>query len=203
MLIVIRILVSLAASNAWGQGFQGLPRFEDYPVTKIFTSTPAVPILDTPEKRMFRTRIRDGVAKGVGVTRDGVEQLGPNFAGHYIIVEWQCGSPCGMMAMVDAVNGEVFGLPLSKGLRLPDIGPGDPEGCMQWGYAIVKFRRDRRLMTVEANPDWKEHGNYKQYFVWEGDHWRPLQRVPTCVRYAGVRSLNCTRAARTLTRPQR
>jgi len=157
-----------------------LPRFEDYPVTKIFDGTPAAPILATAEERLFRTRIREGVAKGLGVTRDGQEQPGPNFAGHYIIVEWQCGSPCGMMAMVDAVSGKVYGLPLSKGLRLPDIGPGDPGECAQWGYATVEFRQNSRLITVTANPQWKKGGNYKHFFLWEGDRWRFLMRVPSC-----------------------
>jgi hypothetical protein len=183
MLIVFRsVLAIVATSIALGQSVQDLPRFEDYPVTKLFAGTPVTPTLDTPEERTFRTRIREGVAKGVGVTRDGMEQPGPNFAGHYIIVEWQCGSPCGMMAMVDAATGKVFGLPLSKGFRLPDIGPGDQEGCMQWGYAVIEFRRNSRLMTVVANPDWKEHGNHKHYFIWEADSWRLLRRVPACVR---------------------
>jgi hypothetical protein len=154
-----------------------LPGFEDYPVTKIFRGIAAAPILETKQQRLFRTRIREGVAKGVGVTRDGQEQPGPNFAGHYIVVEWQCGSPCGMMAMVDAVSGKVYDLPLSTDLVLPAIGPSDSERSMP-GYAIVKFRQNSRLMTVEANPEWKEHGNYKHYFLWEGNRWRLLLRVP-------------------------
>jgi hypothetical protein len=68
-------------------------------------------------------------------------------------------------------------LPLSTDLVLPAIGPGDSERSMP-GYAIVKFRQNSRLMTVEANPEWKEHRNYKHYFLWEGNRWRLLLRVP-------------------------
>jgi hypothetical protein len=32
----------------------------------------------------------------------------PNFAGHYIIIEWSCGSPCQMNAIVDAINGKTI-----------------------------------------------------------------------------------------------
>jgi hypothetical protein len=173
--IVVLIAMGLASA-------QQLPRFEDYPVGQIFKGTPAAPILDTHEKRLYRTRIREGVAKGLGVSRDGKEdQPGANFAGHYVIVEWQCGSPCGMMAMVDAVSGKVYDLPLSKDLRLPDIMPGDPGQCPQWEYAMLEFRQNSRLMTVAANPDpLKEKGNYKHYFLWENERWRLVRRVPAC-----------------------
>src|ERR1700722_13939823 len=80
---------SVLAQNA------GTPRFEDYPVTELFTGTPATPILSTPKQRMYRTRIRNGVLKGEGVFGDGrTERPRPNFAGHYIVVEVMCGAPC-------------------------------------------------------------------------------------------------------------
>ena len=62
------------------------PRFEDYPVTEMFTGMPAAPILATPEQRMYRTRIRNGVLKGEGVVADSeslkpLTKPGTNFAG--------------------------------------------------------------------------------------------------------------------------
>ena len=51
------------------------PRFEDYPVTETFTGTPAAPILDTSEQRMFRTRIRNGALKGEGVVDSITKRL--------------------------------------------------------------------------------------------------------------------------------
>ena len=32
----------------------------------------------------------------------------PNFAGHYILFNWGCGSPCQMNAIVDAINGKTM-----------------------------------------------------------------------------------------------
>lgn len=32
----------------------------------------------------------------------------PNFAGHYIIVSWGCGSPCQMNALIEAKNGKTI-----------------------------------------------------------------------------------------------
>jgi len=45
----------------------------------------------------FRTQIR------TQCKQDGV-----NFAGHYTIVEWGCGSPCQQIAIVDRINGKIY-----------------------------------------------------------------------------------------------
>lgn len=104
-------------------------------MTEIFRGTPAAPILVTVDQRLFRTRIREGVAKGTGVLRDGKEQPGPNFAGHYIVVRWPCGSPCGMMAIVDAETGKFYSPPISEGFLLPPLPatvPSDPDHFVPW-----------------------------------------------------------------------
>jgi len=157
------------------------PRFEDYAVTQVFTGTPAAPVLVTADERMFRTRIREGVTKGEGVLRDGKEQPGPNFAGHYIVVTWACGSPCGMMAIADAVTGKVYAPPISEGFRLPLLPatePGDPDHFIPW-VADVEFRRDSNLMIVRANPDpSRGRTSYAHYFLWENNRWKLLRRIP-------------------------
>jgi len=174
--IARQILALLAISLAQAQR---LPKFEDYPVKEIFAGTPAAPILETPQQRLYRTRIREGVSKGVGVLRDGTEQPGSNFAGHYIVIEWYCGSPCAMNAIVDAATGKIYNPSLSADLGLPGIAPGDPEPCPQWGPADVKFHLNSKLMIVEANADWpKDKHNYRHYFLWENNQWKLLQKVP-------------------------
>src|SRR5215472_4297169 len=81
-------------------------KFEDYAASADFKGKPAAPILATKGDRMFRTQIRDAARKG------------PNFAGHYTIAEWGCGSGCVSLAVVDAVSGKVFAAPF-KNLALP------------------------------------------------------------------------------------
>ena len=75
---ILTLTVSIAAIVV---GNEGITRFEDYPVTAIFKGTPALPKLRLGD-RLFRTRIRKGAAKG------------PNFAGHYTIADWGCGTRC-------------------------------------------------------------------------------------------------------------
>jgi hypothetical protein len=47
------------------------PRFEDYPASGIFKGSPSEPVLKSPDERLFRTVIRQGVRKGWGVA-DGL-----------------------------------------------------------------------------------------------------------------------------------
>ena len=73
--------------------------FDKYPVTEIFHGKPAVPHLNTPYAREYRTRIRQGAAGG------------PNFAGQYTVVNWGCGTCCGLFAIVNASTGKVYDQP--------------------------------------------------------------------------------------------
>jgi hypothetical protein len=95
MVALVMSVRSVAQTKAPKQTDVQAPRFEEYPVTDIFHGIPAAPKLTTPMERLYRTRIREGVTKGIGVMKEGIEQAGPNFAGHYIVVTWGCGSPCG------------------------------------------------------------------------------------------------------------
>jgi len=161
---------------------QQLPKFEDYPVKEIFTGTPAAPILATPQQRLYRTRIREGVSKGAGVWRDGQEQPGPNFAGHYFVIEWGCGSSCAMRAIVDAVTGTIYNPPMSHNLDPSFLSPGDPRQCMV-SPANLEFRIGSRLMIVEANTDWpKDKHNYRHYFLWENNLETPPKSPHRAVR---------------------
>lgn len=93
------------------------PRFENYPVTEMFTGTPVAPVLSSSETRRYRTRIRNGVSTGsdvwIGSWKHPSKSAGPNFAGHYFVIRWGCGSQCVMMATVDAKTGIVYEPPLS------------------------------------------------------------------------------------------
>ena len=73
------------------------PRFEDFPVARIYNGAPArVDLSSNPIASEYRARLREGARKG------------PNFAGHYTVVAWGCGSNCEVNAVVDARNGRVY-----------------------------------------------------------------------------------------------
>lgn len=170
---IVPLIFALAESTYAQAPNVPLPRFEDYSVTEIFKSTPAAPQLVTPEERMFRTRIREGL-------------MGPNFAGHYVVVQWECGSPCTMMVVVDARTGQIYRPPISEGetgnlrLVLPVLTfpvQGDPDrGSIH--NSRIEFRQNSSLMIVKANPNpSKERDNYTHYYLWRNNRWTLLRRI--------------------------
>ena len=173
----ILMIWALAVLFPARQKAEEIPRFENFKVTAAFAGTSAAPLLRTPLQRMYRTMIQQGVAKGWGVFRDAKEKVGPNFAGHYIVVQWGCGTSCVMMVIVDALTGKIYDIPLGFGreggqrMVLPGLGLSPAE---------VAFRLTSRLWKIDACPDqpYKEHALcYSYYYLRQDNNWRLLRRV--------------------------
>lgn len=80
--------------------------YEQFAVSEKFEGTPAaVDFSSKPEAKLFYTRITEGAKQK------------PNFAGHYTVVEWGCGTSCQNHAIVDAQTGKIveYGLASSYG----------------------------------------------------------------------------------------
>ena len=77
--------------SSWAQNPSSLiPQFTEFPAGEVFSAKPASPKFVHSGDQRFRTRIRDGASRG------------PNFAGHYTIADWGCGTSCVSIAVVDA-----------------------------------------------------------------------------------------------------
>lgn len=112
--------------------------------------------------------------------RDGQEQIGPNFAGHLVMIQWGCGAPCMRMAIVDARTGDVYYPPISingLGARSFDLPlliisgsvPENPE---------VQFQLNSNLMIIKASPNRsRRHASYTYYFLWRQNRWALLRKV--------------------------
>jgi len=73
------------------------PQFDDFPVRTIYRGRPApVDFRSDPTTRHFRTRLTQGA------------KASPDFAGHYTVVEWGCGTSCGVSTIVDAITGKIY-----------------------------------------------------------------------------------------------
>jgi hypothetical protein len=124
-------------------------RFEDYAVEDTSTGgrTAGVDFASAPYGRMFRTKLREGAAPG------------PNFAGHYTVVLWGCGTGCQIVSVIDARTGR-----LSRQTLLTANG--------------VRYRRDSRLLFADP-PDPEQPADCAScgtpaYYVWEGGEIRPV-----------------------------
>jgi hypothetical protein len=102
-----------------------VPTFEDYKVTDIFRGVPAkIDPQSHPWARRFKTVLSEGAGKG------------PNFAGHYRLIDWGCGTSCIAFAIVDVKTGRVFAV--SEANRgVPAAGVG------------FKFQIDSKLLIVD------------------------------------------------------
>jgi hypothetical protein len=95
------------------------PSFDSYRVRTAFESKPApVNLASAKAARHFRTVLRKGAKNG------------PNFADHFTVVTWGCGTLCQHHAIVDARTGRVHILPIGT------------------GYGVA-FRRDSRLLVAD------------------------------------------------------
>jgi hypothetical protein len=91
------LLIQLWAAALLQQGVRELPGFDKYPVDNSYQGPPAT--LNTSYSKLaraYRTRLREGAKKG------------PNFAGHFTLVSWGCGTSCQEWAIIDARMGRVF-----------------------------------------------------------------------------------------------
>jgi hypothetical protein len=124
------------------------PSFDDFHVTVEQVARPRLDFSSNPIARRYRTVLREAI------------RAGPNFAGHFALAEWGCGSPCGVFAIVDLKSGAVF---------------HDPELINSRG---LDFKIDSRLLIVnplEAGQElWPNVP--QQFFIWENHKlvkWRP------------------------------
>ncbi|HEX8354950.1 MAG TPA: hypothetical protein VF611_18730, partial [Pyrinomonadaceae bacterium] len=118
------------------------PRFEDYPARAVYKG-PAAPVrLDSRKARMFRTRLRED------------SRSGPNFAGHYTVVVWGCGTGCAQMGVVDAKTGRVYFPPVDY-MDIPDMEDA--------GARARVFRLDSRLLVI-TQTSYDGRGGYTAYY---------------------------------------
>ena len=145
------------------------PTFKDYRVA--FEAPVRHPRVDTKTSvigRRYRTVLRNGVKSGA------------NYAGHYAVVEWGCGTSCSSFAVVNLKTGKVItpsGISAVSNVHLDNSVDEKfmPDGLQSaLGY---RFRLDSRLLVLVGalNEDEAWEGAY--YLVLEKDRLRPIHRT--------------------------
>jgi hypothetical protein len=135
--ILIVLLGVMATTLQWP--------FQSYPA--VVSKQKPVPVkLETPKAKLYRTAIRKAVRRG------------PNFAGHYTVAGWGCGTECGVFVIVDDSTGKVYEPPeISRSVDLGFDGP--------------HFRADSNLMVVASCPDPVAYGLkncQRNFYRWNG-----------------------------------
>ena len=153
-------VLACVLAMSWAQTPVPIPRFEDFHAGEIFNAKPAPPKLVRPGDRLFRTRIREGASKG------------PNFAGHYTIAEWGCGTSCVSIAVVDAKSGNIYSGPfgiLGYGgvLRYADVSEEQ--------YEPLSYKLKSRLFVVRGCPEDENCATY--FYEWKGSQFELIRKI--------------------------
>jgi hypothetical protein len=162
MKALLLLLVLLPLATAGHAQKKALPAFEQFGANEIFTGKPLAPKI-TPDHRWFRTMIRQGAAKG------------PNFAGHYTIAIWGCGTACSSVAIIDAKNGNVYDGPFSD---LGWVMPLSYEGRYSPNsnsFEPLSFRIDSRLLIVRGCPEDENCASY--FYEWADSRFKLIRKV--------------------------
>ena len=140
------------------------PAATDYPAVKVPAGLKSEPIINSPSKAYFRTRLREGSSQGT------------NFGGHYALLQWGCGDGCATFFIVDELNGRVY----EPGFNLTAPKSGSDE---TFGF---QYRPDSRLLVMQGC-----HSNFasscgKYYMLWTGSKLETLVREPLTTTIAAV-----------------
>ena len=95
MKVIYLSITLLLAFTSIGLGQSKTPAFTQYPA-KVEKIKNIQVDLSSRTARMYRTNLRNGAKEGV------------NFAGHYVLTTWGCGTNCSESAIIDAHNGKVM-----------------------------------------------------------------------------------------------
>ena len=140
ILIAFSFLLFASSTNA-----QIGIRFDDYPVTKIYTGKNARVVINN-ENKLFRTRLKEAVKN---------EKV--NFAGHYILSQIGCGAGCLINTIIDAKTGKTFDIPFSICCTLDFDYPEQTRDLQS-----TNFRVDSKLLIFIGIKN--ETSSYGAYF---------------------------------------
>ena len=159
--IVLLIALFLAFSLV-GFAQSTTPTFTQYAAKVEKTRNVKVNLKSHKNAGMFRTNLRDAAKEGV------------NFAGHYILTTWGCGTNCSKSAIIDARNGRVF---------FPDQLEGAAFGFCELpdDTEPIVYKADSRLLILSGfkggDLDRKGGRCGIYYLEWTGTNFKQAQFV--------------------------
>lgn len=131
-------------------------RFEDFP-TRTAPPPRNAPLILTRRDMQYRTRLRAAATER------------PNFAGHYVLVRWGCGTECLMGGAINTRTGRVTLLPFATCCFSEA-----PEGTED----MIAFRADSALLVLIGIRDERRADVGAHYYRIEGHRLVHLRDVP-------------------------
>jgi len=139
------------------------PAFISYSAAVEKPRVRAIDFKASPDARSFRTRLSDAIKSGV------------NFAGHYVVAGWGCGTGCISGAIIDARNGRVY-WPIQFNAMSTWYDGND------YVDKPIEYRNNSRLLILRGSPGVKEgdadkpYGEY--YYEFRNNELRLIKFIP-------------------------
>src|SRR5262249_13465907 len=160
--LLIAITVLFLSTLAIGQNSRQ-PTFNSYLVPAEKARAKSINFKNNPGARTMRTRLSEAFRSGV------------NFAGHYIVASWGCGTGCISGAVIDARNGNVY-------WPLPLYALGVWYEGNSYVDNPVDYRKNSRLLIITGSPGVKdnqpENPNGKYFYEWREDQLKLVKFIP-------------------------
>ena len=148
------------AFSSIGFAQSATPTFTQYAARVEKNRNVRVNLRSHKHANMFRTNLRNAAKEAV------------NFAGHYILTTWGCGTNCSQSAIIDARNGSVF---------FPDELEGSVFGFCEFSDDTepIVYKANSRLLVLNGfkGGDFdKKDGRCGIYYLeWTGTKFRQVQ----------------------------
>lgn len=134
------------------------PKFEDF-LVPVYTGPNAKPDLrGDRETRMFRTRLASWAKEK------------PNFAGHYILATWGCGTSCYSIKIIDAKTGSIYHPAGTGSNAFVNIHESLEDKTLQ-------FRSDSKLLVLIGMPEEDTTRRGISYYVWENNKMKRIRFI--------------------------
>lgn len=139
----LSLLMSMLVLTTFSYSVPAEPKhqYTEFPSGTVYTRHPAAAIIDTRKDHRFRTRIREAAKEKV------------NFASHYTLTTWGCGTGCEMGAAVDAITGKVVWLPMTAYIDVvSDPNWSEEPAENEENPEAFNFRIDSNMLYIKAYP---------------------------------------------------
>jgi hypothetical protein len=163
---------------ALGDAPNNAPSFDRYAVPVAHVKhAPRVDLSQT-RARLYRTQLRDAAREGA--------QFGPNFAGHYRLASWGCGTGCLNWGLVDLKTGRVA---FDKSMFSLENGHIDFSREKQDGdyararrafyeFGVLLYRPDSALLMTLGTPNEDQSRDGMAFYHWTGKIFRRIAFTP-------------------------
>ena len=142
---------------------QKVPNFSDHPAKVEKPHIQKIDFKLNPDARSFRTRLSEALKGGV------------NFAGHFVVAGWGCGTGCTNAAVIDTFTGKIY---WPDQFYNVDATYGDSYSDVQ-----LDFKQNSRLLIIHGRPGTQKESGFAgppgdYYYEWSNNQFRLITSVP-------------------------